>query len=119
MKGGSWKEASISINNIVASARLGGSIDLKKSLKLGITKNPVPAKRDRSSSPEAEKSFGHWQNFPGLFYFSDEPKCVLGATSSGLLHCVGTKKESETYAAIVNFEQVLESNGLIKYNHRN
>ncbi|RLI34275.1 TATA box-binding protein, partial [Candidatus Bathyarchaeota archaeon] len=85
------------IQNIVASANLGGMIDLEKAAyTLGRT----------MYEPE---------QFPGLIYRMDDPKVVILLFASGKLVCTGAKKESEVYEAVKKLHERLEREGLIYY----
>lgn len=85
------------IQNIVASASLGGMIDLEKSAyTLG-------------------KTMYEPEQFPGLIYRMDEPKVVILLFASGKLVCTGAKKEQDVYDAVHKLHQILEEKELIFY----
>lgn len=85
------------IVNIVASASLGGRIDLEKSLySLGHT----------MYEPE---------QFPGLIYRMSDPKVVILLFASGKLVCTGARKEEEIYVAVDQLHEKLEADELIHY----
>ena len=87
----------IQVQNIVASASLGGRIDLEKSAyTLGRT----------MYEPE---------QFPGLIYRMDEPKVVILLFASGKLVCTGAKREEEVFTAVNKLHQNLEDELLIYY----
>jgi len=87
----------LKIQNIVASANLGGLIDLEKSAySLGRT----------MYEPE---------QFPGLIYRMDEPKVVILLFASGKLVCTGAKKEENVYEAVSKLHKKLEEEELIYY----
>ena len=87
----------LKIQNIVASADLGGMIDLEKSAySLGRT----------MYEPE---------QFPGLIYRVDEPKVVILLFASGKLVCTGAKREEDVYEAVNKLHQRLEDEDLIYY----
>jgi transcription initiation factor TFIID TATA-box-binding protein len=87
----------LKIQNIVASASLGGMIDLEKSAcVLGRT----------MYEPE---------QFPGLIYRMDEPKVVILLFASGKLVCTGAKREDDVYEAVNKLHQRLENEDLIYY----
>ena len=87
----------LKIQNIVASASLGGMIDLEKSVvSLGRT----------MYEPE---------QFPGLIYRMDEPKVVILLFASGKLVCTGAKREEDVYLAVNKLHQRLEDEKLIYY----
>ena len=87
----------LKIQNIVASASLGGMIDLEKSTySLGRT----------MYEPE---------QFPGLIYRMDDPKVVILLFASGKLVCTGAKREEDVYLAVNKLHQRLEEQKLIYY----
>ncbi len=87
----------LKIQNIVASASLGGMIDLEKSTySLGRT----------MYEPE---------QFPGLIYRMDEPKVVILLFASGKLVCTGAKREEDVYLAVNKLHERLENEKLIYY----
>jgi len=87
----------LKIQNIVASANLGGMIDLEKSAySLGRT----------MYEPE---------QFPGLIYRMDEPKVVILLFASGKLVCTGAKQEEDVYEAVDKLHKRLEEQELIYY----
>ena len=87
----------LKIQNIVASANLGGMIDLEKSAySLGRT----------MYEPE---------QFPGLIYRMDVPKVVILLFASGKLVCTGAKKEEDVYEAVAKLHKRLEEEELIYY----
>ena len=87
----------LKIQNIVASADLGGMIDLEKSAySLGRT----------MYEPE---------QFPGLIYRMDDPKVVILLFASGKLVCTGAKHEEDVYEAVSKLHQKLEDEELIYY----
>jgi len=85
------------IQNIVASASLGGMIDLEKAaFTLGRT----------MYEPE---------QFPGLIYRMEEPKVVILLFASGKLVCTGAKREEDVYVAVDQLHVLLEDKALIFY----
>ncbi len=87
----------LKIQNIVASASLGGMIDLEKAAyTLGRT----------MYEPE---------QFPGLIYRMDDPKVVVLLFASGKLVCTGAKKEEEVYTAVNKLHEKLEEEELMYY----
>ena len=87
----------IVVQNIVASASLGGRIDLEKSTyTLGRT----------MYEPE---------QFPGLIYRMEEPKVVILLFASGKLVCTGAKHENEVYESVTKLHVRLETDELIYY----
>jgi len=93
----SSSKADIQIQNIVASAGLGGTIDLEK------------------STYSLEKTMYEPEQFPGLIYRMDDPKVVMLLFASGKLVCTGAKKEIEVTRAVNKLQRILEEKGLIKY----
>jgi transcription initiation factor TFIID TATA-box-binding protein len=87
----------LKIQNIVASAGLGGMIDLEK----------------------AAYSLGHSmyepEQFPGLIYRMADPKVVILLFASGKLVCTGAKKEEDVYVAVEKLHTLLEETSLIFY----
>lgn len=87
----------LKIQNIVASASLGGMIDLEKAVcTLG-------------------KTMYEPEQFPGLIYRMDEPKVVILLFASGKLVCTGAKKEQDVYDAVHKLHGILEEQNLIFY----
>ena len=87
-----WK-----VVNIVASAELGGKIDLEKAVfTLG-------------------KTMYEPEQFPGLIYRMDEPRVVILLFASGKLVCTGAKKEQDVYDAVHKLHASLEEQNLIFY----
>jgi transcription initiation factor TFIID TATA-box-binding protein len=87
----------IVVQNIVASASLGGRIDLEKSTyTLGRT----------MYEPE---------QFPGLIYRMEKPKVVILLFASGKLVCTGAKHEDEVYESVTKLHVRLETDELIYY----
>jgi transcription initiation factor TFIID TATA-box-binding protein len=87
----------IKIQNIVASAELGGEIDLE---------NVVFKLRRVMYEPE---------QFPGAVYRMDEPKVVFLIFSAGKLVCVGAKREQDVFEAVDKLQGILEEKDLIFY----
>jgi transcription initiation factor TFIID TATA-box-binding protein len=87
----------IQIQNIVASASLGGKIDLEK------------------ATYTLSKTMYEPEQFPGLIYRMDIPKVVILLFSSGKLVCTGAKKEEEVYEAVNKLHVKLEKEGIIHY----
>jgi transcription initiation factor TFIID TATA-box-binding protein len=87
----------LKIQNIVASASLGGTIDLER------------------AAYELGKTMYEPEQFPGLIYRMDEPKVVILLFASGKLVCTGAKKEQDVYEAVNKLHEMLEEKGLIFY----
>lgn len=87
----------LKIQNIVASASLGGVIDLEKAAyTLG-------------------KTMYEPEQFPGLIYRMAEPKVVILLFASGKLVCTGAKREQDVYEAVSKLHKELEEKELIFY----
>ena len=87
----------LKIQNIVASANLGGMIDLEKSaFTLG-------------------KTMYEPEQFPGLIYRMAVPKVVILLFASGKLVCTGAKMEDDVYQAVDKLHKRLEDEELIYY----
>jgi transcription initiation factor TFIID TATA-box-binding protein len=89
------KKPELRIVNVVASASLGGMIDLEKAaFSLGRT----------MYEPE---------QFPGLIYRMDDPKVVILIFTSGKLVCTGANREEAVYRAVEKLHEKLEKEQLI------
>jgi transcription initiation factor TFIID TATA-box-binding protein len=87
----------LKVVNMVASASLGGRIDLEQAVStLG-------------------KAMYEPEQFPGLIYRMDEPKVVILIFASGNLVCTGAKKEQDVYDAVQKLHASLEEQNLIFY----
>jgi transcription initiation factor TFIID TATA-box-binding protein len=87
----------LKIQNIVASASLGGMIDLEK------------------AAYTLAKTMYEPEQFPGLIYRMDEPKVVILLFASGKLVCTGAKREQGVYDAVQKLHVILEEQSLIFY----
>ncbi len=87
----------LKVQNIVASANLGGMIDLE------------------SAAYTLERTMYEPEQFPGLIYRMEEPKVVLLLFASGKLVCTGARKEEDVYQAVKKLHQRLEDENLIYY----
>jgi len=87
----------IKIQNIVASAGLGGTIDLEK------------------TTYSLEKTMYEPEQFPGLIYRMNDPKVVILLFTSGNLVITGAKKEEEVYRAVTILKKTLQERELIRY----
>ena len=87
----------IMVQNIVASAGLGGYIDLEK------------------CTYSLKRTMYEPEQFPGLIYRMDDPKVVILLFASGKLVCTGAKKEPEVYRAVNKLQETLEIKNLIVY----
>jgi transcription initiation factor TFIID TATA-box-binding protein len=87
----------IDIQNIVASASLGGKVHLEEAAR------------------QLPKSMYEPEQFPGLIHRMADPKTVILLFASGKLVCTGAKKETEVYRAVNNLHVTLEQKGLMIY----
>ncbi len=87
----------IQIQNIVASAGLGGTIDLEK------------------TTYSLERTMYEPEQFPGLIYRMNDPKVVILLFTSGNLVITGAKKEEEVHLAVTVLKKRLEEKELIRY----
>jgi transcription initiation factor TFIID TATA-box-binding protein len=91
------RKPDLRVVNIVASASLGGNVELEQAVgKLG-------------------KTMYEPEQFPGLIYRMDEPKVVMLIFASGNLVCTGAKKEQDVYDAVHKLHERLEEQNLIFY----
>jgi transcription initiation factor TFIID TATA-box-binding protein len=87
----------LKVVNIVASASLGGKVDLEKAVvTLG-------------------KAIYEPEQFPGLIYRMDEPKVVILIFASGSLVVTGAKREQDVYDSVHKLHGSLEEQNLIFY----
>jgi len=87
----------IQVQNIVASAGLGGHIDLEK------------------VTYSLKRTMYEPEQFPGLIYRMEDPKVVILIFTSGKLVCTGAKKETEVHRAVTKLQESLEEKELITY----
>ena len=87
----------LEVVNIVASASLGGRVELEET---------CVTLRHTMYEPE---------QFPGLIHRMDEPKVVILIFASGNLVCTGAKKEQDVYDAVHKLQMNLEKQNLIFY----
>ncbi|MEM1525380.1 MAG: TATA-box-binding protein [Nitrososphaerales archaeon] len=92
-----YNEPQIEIQNIVASASLGGKVHLEEAAK------------------QLPRSMYEPEQFPGLIHRMTDPKTVILLFASGKLVCTGAKKEVEVYKAVNNLHNLLEQKGLMIY----
>jgi len=91
------KKPDFEVVNIVASASLGGKVDLERAVTtLG-------------------KAMYEPEQFPGLIYRMDEPKVVILIFASGNLVVTGAKVEQDIYDAVHKLHGSLEEQKLIFY----
>jgi len=87
----------LKVVNMVASASLGGRVDLEQAVG------------------KLVKTMYEPEQFPGLIYRMDEPKVVILIFASGNLVCTGAKKEQDVYDAVHKLHEILEEQNLIFY----
>jgi transcription initiation factor TFIID TATA-box-binding protein len=90
-------EPEVEIQNIVASASLGGRVKLEE------------------AALTLPRSMYEPEQFPGLIHRMLEPKTVILLFASGKLVCTGAKKEEEVYKAVNNLHTLLEAEELMIY----
>ncbi len=90
----------IEIQNIVATASLGGMVDLEK------------------TAYALERTIYDPEQFPGLIYRMTEPKVVILIFASGNLVCAGARKEQDVVSATRTLEGTLQQKELISYERR-
>ncbi len=91
------KEATVTIQNIVASINLGGKIHLEQAART------LP------------RSMYEPEQFPGLIHRMLDPKTVILLFSSGKLVCTVAKKEEDVYRSVHNLHALLEEKDLMIY----
>jgi len=87
----------IRVTNIVASADLGGFIDLD----------------ELASQRVGGRILYEPEQFPALIYRWVNPKVVFLVFSTGKIVCAGAKKEVEIYDAVESFRSMLEIGGFL------
>ena len=90
-------EATVTIQNIVASITLGGRVHLEKAAR---------------SLP---RSMYEPEQFPGLIHRMLNPKTVILIFSSGKLVCTGGRTEKDVYRSVNNLHSMLEEKNLMIY----
>ena len=91
------KNATVEIQNIVASINLGGRIHLEQAART------LP------------RSMYEPEQFPGLIHRVVDPKTVILLFSSGKLVCTGGKREPDVYRSVNNLHALLEEKDLMLY----
>jgi len=91
------KDATVTIQNIVASINLGGKIHLEQAART------LP------------RSMYEPEQFPGLIHRMLDPKTVILLFSTGKLVCTGAKKEKDVYRSVNNLHALLEEKNLMIY----
>lgn len=88
-------EPEIKVQNVVASADLGGSIDLEDAAYI------LP------------KVVYDPEQFPGLIYRMEEPGLTFLVFAGGKVVCAGARSETDVYTAVAKLEEELRGNELI------
>jgi len=91
------KEATVTIQNIVASINLGGRVHLEEAART------LP------------RSMYEPEQFPGLIHRMPDPKTVILIFSTGKLVCTGGKTEKDVYRSVNNLHSMLEEKNLMIY----
>ncbi|MCH8996156.1 MAG: TATA-box-binding protein [Thaumarchaeota archaeon] len=91
------KDATVTVQNIVASINLGGRVQLEET-----------ARRLPRSMYEPEQ-------FPGLIHRMLDPKTVILIFTSGKLVCTGAKTEKDVFRSVNNLHSILEEKKLMIY----
>ena len=91
------KDATVTVQNIVASINLGGRVHLEE-----------VARRLPRSMYEPEQ-------FPGLIHRMLDPKTVILIFSTGKLVCTGAKTEKDVYRSVNQLHNLLEEKDLMVY----
>ncbi len=91
------KDATVTVQNIVASINLGGRVELEET-----------ARRLPRSMYEPEQ-------FPGLIHRMLDPKTVILIFTSGKLVCTGAKTEKDVFRSVNNIHSTLEEKNLMIY----
>ncbi len=91
------KDASVTIQNMVAAVNLGGKINIEQAART------LP------------RSMYEPEQFPGLVYRMIKPKAVILVFASGKLVCTGCKEEEDVYHAVNQLHLLLEEKKLMRY----
>ncbi len=91
------KNATVTVQNIVASINLGGKIHLEQAART------LP------------RSMYEPEQFPGLIHRMLDPKTVILLFSSGKIVCTGAKHETSVYRSVNNLHAMLEEKELMIY----
>ena len=90
-------EATVTIQNIVASINLRGSVHLEQAAR------------------RLPRSMYKPEQFPGLIHRMIDPKTVILIFSSGKLVCTGATTEKDVYRSVNNLHSLLEEKNLMIY----
>ena len=92
------KEATVTIQNIVASINLGGRVYLEQAART------LP------------RSMYEPEQFPGLIHRMLDPKTVILIFSTGKLVCTGGRTKKDVYRSVNSLHSMLEEKNLMIYN---
>ncbi len=90
-------EPVVTIQNVVATADLGGKIHLLEAAR------------------QMPRSMYEPEQFAGLIHRMEDPKCVILLFASGRAVCTGARSEAEVCNAVNSLHQSLENRGLMIY----
>ncbi len=90
-------DATVTIQNIVASINLGARIHLEQAAR------------------KLPRSMYEPEQFPGVIHRMLDPKTVILIFASGKLVCTGGKTEKDVYRSVNNLHSLLEEKGLMIY----
>ena len=91
------KDATVTVQNIVASINLGGRVQLEE------TARSLP------------RSMYEPEQFPGLIHRMLDPKTVILIFTSGKLVCTGARTEKDVFRSVNNLHSILEEKNLMIY----
>ncbi len=91
------KEATVTVQNMVASINLGGRVHLEQAART------LP------------RSMYEPEQFPGLIHRVLDPKTVILIFSTGKLVCTGGKTEKDVYRSVNQLHNLLEEKNLMIY----
>jgi len=91
------KDATVTVQNIVASINLGGRVQLEEIAR---------------SLP---RSMYEPEQFPGVIHRMLDPKTVILIFTSGKLVCTGAKTEKDVFRSVNNLHSILEEKKLMIY----
>jgi len=91
------KDATVTIQNIVASIDLGGKISLEQAART------LP------------RSMYEPEQFPGVIHRVIDPKTVILIFASGKLVCTGGKTKNDVYRSVSNLHTMLQEKNLMIY----
>jgi len=90
-------DAVVTVQNIVSSINLGGTVSLEQAART------LP------------RSMYEPEQFPGLIHRMLDPKTVILIFASGKLVCVGAKKEDDIHRSVNQIHSELEEKNLMRY----